>query len=969
MITFFTNLRLDVFSPSIEEPYTDPFKSVDGFDWENLSWSPSSLLNTNALIPMCFDPDLSKLPDAYFQSGIGSKNDLEFNWFDIIYGKDYIRGQLRELDCLQAQPGNTINSAIWSSRVKYGDYYVQQNHGFLYPNDGVATELTDKDSYNRNVANLLLEPKYGVPISVTQFGYDEDHIVPIDYFSRVEKFTGRMENGYRLDTSTDPLAIDITKKEFTVDLISDYIVQEKLEPETSGPEYNFVLEHQPIYPYPVTFTRKDIFRTEFVFEEWSRRKSLGILEHGDYYVGYKNEACPSGMVEVYSLYDIETWGNISYAKDYPAKVILNQDYAQTFEDDDIGSSNGQAWQVFHPQYVPLLDYSTDTILDTDNISVLIEYPDGIQENWTRVSSLTEKDNNGNYLHAWDDKIFEVDPDHSEIKFGGGSSEHTDVPGWIPPWGSLIKLSYTTLPIVQYTPEGSGIVFTDPDLNLNPAFNIVTRGFLYLSGRKLIPSQVRLETYIPWNESINLYGPVTIGSQNIVLRAQVLTSKNEPVPNTIVRFLDEPNMGAFAATYVVSNIDGYAYNRYDLGSTLEDLSYKIHLYDTHLQVIDDYDNRNPNVPTNVLSALPSPIDGNKLTIPYPIENLDNDILTEVYVFGVYNDQALNPYDITARSGGRWNILHYYDSLIGKNFIMQPINITQNINMVELEFASDLPTPDMDVLWEGTAWVSPFENELYIPTGFADSESAYSVEVIGPDYYQYNGDYFIRAMSQGSEGYRDLNGNQTPYIGFSTPGIRSGMGGTLILLERPVFKSGLTTSGNEFFPYQVQIRIHRRNYHLMGFLVITPTVLNIKADLPCTNRVIKSNILQFGIILPPQYTGIWALDPGQVGSALGVATYLVLNEIELTGIESGSTIIINGRTLPKVSANDDVVLTGENFPTDRTVPVWIDNVLISPTNVIVVSDEMIRVKMPAHTDGYAVIAVGNMLSDKSRKLLFY
>ncbi len=951
-------IRLDTFIPTSSLGYKDPFQFVPGFRWDYMEWMAEDGQNTLATIPCNFDPDLRRLHDTYFQSGIGDGEDLEFRGFETLLA-DVISLNVKDFSCNTGLPGNTILSSLWMPKVNRGDYFVNKLHGYLYPDNAIMLSSIDsfvKDGVTFSMAYLPFEGKYGIPISVIQFGYEDDDIVPLTYFRQVQKFSGRTENGYMMDTTNDLLAIDTDQREFVVTHYVDWRVKEDLEAETVGPEYNFVLEYTPVSPYIVEFTRSDIFRTEITWIEWQARKIAGTLESGDYYVGYYGSECPPGLVEVYlpvAEFIPDDFGRISYTKEYPIQVTLNSYYLDSYEE-EVGLSNTNQFQIFHVNFVPLLDMSSPDHLDAANTIVHVG-----TEIWDRVDNIFERNQAGVYIHAWDEKIYDLDIEHGQIRFGGGdnSIEHMAYPGLIPPMGASIKVNYSSYPVIQYAPVGQLETYSDPDLNLNPAFNIITRGFLYLSGRRLIPAKLELETYTPFNDEIGYYGPVTIGSQNLILKAKVLTSKNEIVPNTVVRFVDNPEVGSFASHYAVSNSDGYAYNRYDLGMTLDKMSMHVDFYEpanwnswgwagqdiSGIATDHILDRRNTNPPATQLIAstpafVPAYVDGNKLYIPGVGEGLTNTPVDEVLIFLVYNDNSINPYEVDGRDGGRWNVLAGREYPGGPINPLHPVTMIAHTGYVELDFdqAITLPSPDLTVLWEGNIYVSPDGRRILIPVpGYSTPADTWSVELRGLiSLFLYGGDYFPRIKKATAEG-------------------------EVIILDRDIPIQELDLSGYTNWPYTLHAKFHRLNYHLVQYRIFSSTILNMFAELPCLDKIIKSNILQFDVILPPQYIGTFILDPGQPGSALSGANYLVLNEIQLDQVVPNENI----------SENDILTLIGMNFPTDRAVPVWVDNVRVNPDNVTVIDSTEIQVKAPAHAIGNAVISIGVPLADKGRKLIRY
>lgn len=965
--------RVDVYNSKVKAPYYNPAKTVTGFKWDELIWTPYSLQNRAASIPLNFDTTFPNIPEDNFQSGIGSGQDLIFAGFDVLHRNDFVYQQNSTIDCTTGLPGDTVLSSAWIPRIENGHYFIQKNKGYLFPNGGITIPINTDTVDGNSVIDLPLVPESTIPIAVTQYGYDEDDIAPIHYFDRVMKFSGIIRDGKELDTTHDKKNIDKTKYEFIVEYNEWEVPKEKLTTVSSGPEYNFVLDNPPLYPYPISFTREDIFRTELDYEVWVERKHLGTLEEGDYYIGYTNGASPPALIEVYlSEFTPPEFGAVSYTKDYPAHVSLNDNYIEEYTE-TIGTSDGNKFQEFHTSWVPIVDFSTALTLDTTSLVLAVVSPAGVSETWTRVDSLLEpKDpstwdpDNPSYRWAWDDKIFELDSDKGMIRFGAGSTGSTDYPGFIPEWGSSIQVVYKSVPVVQYMPVGGEHLFSDSNLNLNPAFNMLTRGFLYLSSKQLIPAKLELETYTPFDETQGYYGPVTFGSQNIVLRARVLTSHDEPVPNILVRFESEPDLGSFASDYAVSNTDGYAYNRYDLGATLGVVGYTLNFYEallpgtwgwsTDVSARPDsqrIDGRNPNIPTEVLDPIEGgepPLstigktsffgpDGKSIYLPGDTEGIGLDELDEIAVFVVYNDNSLNPYDGWDRDSGRWNILSH---LVGTKYeVLHPSSIDSQTGYVTLNFDSVLPQPTQTTLFTAVGLVAPNGYQVRFP-GTLDSYYSMSPNFVLHADYKYKGDYFPIATTMVD-------------------------GDTVVTLDREILSAGLADSGNSHYPKTITMDFHNRNYHIVQYLVSSSSILTIGSYLPCTNKIVKSEDLQFLVTLPPQWRGTFILDPGQPGSVIGGVTYLNLNEIELTTATPDDNIPTSG--LNPDGTRTIIRLEGLNFPIHMVPHVWVDEDVIPDGDVIVHTDELIEVYAPAHAAGYTTISVGAPIATPATKLIRY
>lgn len=214
------------FSHYVDKPHPSTGNLIEGWHWDERIWSAEGFENDEFLIPNNWDPTTSGITTSYFQSGVGSGDDLKLE--DILF--------------INAS-GVKQNTArrIWAPEINHGYYYDFDEEGYLFSDDsqieritfsGVVLGITHPTISGFNTVTLTDTPKVGIPITIQQFRWNESlgqYDIVIDARKRIE-FTGlRDSNNVRLPT------YDSNKKS---------ILWENIDP--SEPE--FIVTFSGIYP-------------------------------------------------------------------------------------------------------------------------------------------------------------------------------------------------------------------------------------------------------------------------------------------------------------------------------------------------------------------------------------------------------------------------------------------------------------------------------------------------------------------------------------------------------------------------------------------------------------------------------------------------------------------------------------------------------------------------------------------------
>lgn len=607
----------------VNPPREKLFKSSKGFKWDDGYLLSESNKNNELVVPSLWDPTTGNIPVNFFQSGAGPFDALKFMG---------IRKSVAE------------GEEKWFAQINHGSYFVNNVSYFLFSDQSVIDYLGEiKTEDGRSKQPLLYKPKIGVPIVASSLGELPDTKVVVEKrrFQKRGRFTGKVINGVELDVS-NVANIDGSKEEFVVVYNSNNEVKDWAIPvvNVAPGRYEFELPKFPLSEFKVRFSRKDIFKKEKIIARKYGDDTYSLFQYGegvedigDYAIDYKRK-----KVEVLLDRSYVDLGYVSYTYDYPAVIEFNNDYTAdkgtyitnpSFSDlntlDEIGVSNGRAAQKMRLTDFPIVDYTTQTHLDTANFKLFIydEFDNSFDKEWRRVSSFEDYDS--------DDKVYMVNSASGFVIFGDG------VNGKIPAKYLKVLAAYKPTLKIQYEPESSKNTWSGKTTDLNLTKQSINSGFLFLSRKNLIPSQIVLEFASP---HINAFETVDIN-------ATVLTQEGDVVPSARLNFEILAGGGLLRDDFLLTNPNGEANTIYTPSTRLEDIGIRVDCFE-------------PSNDSEVPGTARANAYGDKVGIPYmslrSLEQVQGN-LAEMYVFKILDDgDQFLPYNNQTRQGGRLVLLH-------------------------------------------------------------------------------------------------------------------------------------------------------------------------------------------------------------------------------------------------------------------------------------------------------------------------
>lgn len=437
--------------------------------------------------------------------------------------------------------------------------------------------------------------------------------------------------------------------------------------------YSFYLPELPLSEFAVDFSRKDIFDVKkFTAENYGGGiyntffYGEGIDKNNDYSVNYS-----TGEVMAILDQDYVDLGYVTYTFDYPAEIEFNNNYlidnghqitSPTVDDiptlDLLGNSTGEKDQVFILGEFPVLDYSTENFLDTDNFKIFL-YDVSLgtfDTTWYRVRSLKD--------YGESDNVYELNSDTGTVSFGDG------VNGAIPLKYVRIYAGYKQSLKIEYEPVDSTDYWYGKNTDLNLNKNDLNSGFLFLSRKELIPFQVDLQfstNSITALEFADLVAVVTDADGEIIPGIQVhfelLNASNDSLPSSIGV---TNSIGETSVTYLPSG-------------SLDDLGSFIQLFEEGADedtlgnpLTDKYFSSSVLLPNNMIVA----------------DETIHDDPTNIYIFKVYdNNDGFLEYNNKERTGGMHQVLYKYDAATSQNILLRPSAISGKV----LIFDESLPQP--------------------------------------------------------------------------------------------------------------------------------------------------------------------------------------------------------------------------------------------------------------------------------------
>lgn len=660
-------------------PSFEVYEQLPGWQWDQMYWPNDDMKNTNATLPVIFDPANSSLPNDILQSGIGGRNDLKL------------------LDIVDMMP--SIDS--WAPKVEHGTYFIYKDRFWLYSEESVAMlcgKQVDADGLSQ--VDLWFPPKNGIPILAAYLTYNtRGDIVYQTEFGKLAIFTGITDNGVEMDTVASTSNIDSSKNEFKVVSRPDYMVKaEILTPTVANLVATFTLKNAPLSLFPFRLTRPDIFKTEISYPTWVDRTRAGNLQVGDYYIGHADSNAPPGIIQV-KLAAIDTdYGSIDYVKDYPASLVFNKNVVVSRTNANIGRGSGGPSQRVLLDRFPVYDESSPAHLDVGNFTLTIG---GVP--WTRVADFT----GSNPI----DTHFTLDAEYGVVMCGDA------VNGAVFPENDLLA-TYEYVPFIEYEPSDSVDWFLDGTVSLDPTKNSLTRGFIYLSNRQLLADHMHLAAQHPVNQIINgqvHHGPIQGGAEIINMVASLHGLPHEPVPNEEVRFFAHPpGAGDWVVDRGKTDSEGKLRGQFLPGGDIDSLKSVVDFYLPE----EDVDPDPVNLPAVDLDPLSNPVGSNEVVSLDPtaaphnyvgawngtgaawtkntiiVPHLLPGTINNLIVFAVYNDDEVDPFLNETMNGGREQIFAYRNP-VGSWSILRPVFKIVAGNTTKLVFDRELTTKDTSV----------------------------------------------------------------------------------------------------------------------------------------------------------------------------------------------------------------------------------------------------------------------------------
>jgi len=839
----------------------DLLGGAGGFLWDRTFFPTEYTSNNSApVLPFRFSPDLSAVPNEYFQSGVGGLSDLEL---------------------LGLKDVSTYAFPRWIPLVQYGTYFIHKDRDFLHSHDSTLLKLgSDQNSAGRSVLNLKIMPRAGLPVNVYVLTRDEDFsISQTIVFDKVQKFTGKVVNGRRQDSSLDSQNIDTDKNEYILTRNASYLVENYqlfLSLTVNNPRiYRVILTDPPYSFIEPTFSRNDIFQNRLSYGDWIDPNVPKLS--GDYFVGFIDSGGPIGVIEVLTSYDYSDFGVLLYAQDYPASIEFNANYITSVGTELIGTSDGEADQSFSIEFFPVLDETTPTVLDSSMILIGYE-SDGTPTVWTRIRDLSGS--------GPADPVYELDSEMGIVTFGDG------VTGAVPAARTQFYLDYQYVPWIEYDSIQSSNYFVDNNINLDPTALQIGRGFLYLTNVELEAAKIKLTTQFA-NKAGPMYGPVYPSLDLIPLTATVTSKFDEPVPSASVTFKSSKSIGIFDVEEGLTDSLGKLETTYMPIQGLDNLGFKVNFYEPHTDNEGYTTATNPNLPAVLLDPDTSSPEADWVISTYQANDtlvlsekltaVTADNLGDVYLFSVYNNDPLRVFNTEELIGGRKVLV----SETGTYEPLKPIEIIQESTYTKLVFGQSLATPNTIPAYSGLGqvdWTLTPENYLVtsnVDPGFIPTTGHIGKTLtIAYEGEEASGDYFIK----------DIFSIDT-YANIDDPLPSGTIVGFILDRDIPEFPA-------------LNYSIYEEDYHLVQYIVSAPILLNFHAELETRNVIVDSNILDFYINLPLQYVGTFTLNPGGAGAVLDGTTWLKLRAMTITDISPSEVNVAGGEL---------VTITGENFAT--------------------------------------------------------
>lgn len=638
------------------------FSLAAPFSWGHSRWPDPSIRNNKWGLNSCWDGSIEGLSRTFFQSGIGSKKDLRLRYI-----------------------GEAVEDIYdWKVGVETGYYFLNSEREYLY--SAFARTVHPLDG---QIAYIKEPIKQGKPIQA--FTFTRTNIAPEKTiinkeYKKVTSFTPLVIDGVESTLSEDPLDltnVDLTKDEFI--LIDDNL---QLYPKT----------------FSININSDNITNLETYIEDGYYSIELSVdwpLESVDTTI--------TEVTNIYDIYDITLTGNLLsfklpstvtnwdelYIGTIKAKPItplfvyfnktVNKSYTYEF-----GVLSREENLIGFTDEFPLLDLSSESIFDRASTTLVITSGSG-GETWTRVRNIHDysEDDCADYTaeekaNIYLNKVYELNSAIGKIYFGSALASL--------PVNSTATLTGTITPEVIYEPKENKEVFFDYNLNANPLFKHSRGNYLVLDDTIQEPYRITLEIIKADDPTFNLsgYKYVTYQDTDVYLVATVYDKEDNTIQDQLVNFecLNDNLSGRLLPSTAITDALGKAYTRYQAPYLLTDFGQQVDLFNS--LTLDDYmlttygvgpytpaeekeGSANWKAITNTYldgasKRISGVVNGNKLKILRDNVNLDVG-LDNIYLFGRFNNDELQPYNPETKEGGRL-VVWYRELSPSNNVLLSP-----------------------------------------------------------------------------------------------------------------------------------------------------------------------------------------------------------------------------------------------------------------------------------------------------------
>lgn len=271
------------------------------------------------------------------------------------------------------------------------------------------------------------------------------------------------------------------------------------------------------------------------------------------------------------ILDIKSYSDraiLRFARDLTRSVgVVPVSFSDLGAGDELGVSDYTEDQIFYTERFPIVPDSFKLfVVNVDPVSP--GYHTWVE--WDRVDTYKELENEGistpftNYY---------LDSDIGRVVF-------KTVGSGIPADGTCLVAIYDTTLRVEYEEANYPTEIVAYDADVNPVSQTINQGFICITHEHLVPAKISLVTDKTKMQFVlpTTYGPVYIGNDWALLRAEVLSDTDQPVPNIEVTFNLVPITIGYiggssnGTSYGATNEDGYAYSSYQSPSDSEQMGF-------------------------------------------------------------------------------------------------------------------------------------------------------------------------------------------------------------------------------------------------------------------------------------------------------------------------------------------------------------------------------------------------------------